>query len=55
MIIQENMRTPQQLAQLPIRLPNGGLIQLQDVAKVEKKFALHSVLQYSQRQYPEWT
>ncbi|EPG6886981.1 efflux RND transporter permease subunit, partial [Acinetobacter baumannii] len=30
--LQENMRTPQQLAQLPIRLPNGGLIQLQDVA-----------------------
>ncbi|WAU73801.1 efflux RND transporter permease subunit [Acinetobacter sp. TR11] len=28
-------RTAQNLAQLPIQLPNGGLIQLQDVAKVE--------------------
>ncbi|MDH2634835.1 efflux RND transporter permease subunit [Acinetobacter nosocomialis] len=38
--LQENMRTPQQLAQLPIRLPNGGLIQLQDVAKVENILGL---------------
>ena len=37
--LQENMRTPQQLA-LPIRLPNGGLIQLQDVAKVENILGL---------------
>lgn len=41
--LQENMRTPQQLAQLPIRLPNGGLIQLQDVAKVEKILGLAQV------------
>ncbi|MEG1157269.1 MAG: efflux RND transporter permease subunit, partial [Acinetobacter sp.] len=33
--LDESMRTPQQLAMLPIQLPNGGLIQLQDVAKVE--------------------
>ncbi|HEE6398043.1 TPA: CusA/CzcA family heavy metal efflux RND transporter [Acinetobacter baumannii] len=41
--LQENMRTPQQLAQLPIRLPNGGLIQLQDVAKVENILSLAQV------------
>lgn len=41
--LQENMRTPQQLAQLPIRLPNGGLIQLQDVAKVENILGLAQV------------
>ncbi|EPP5963555.1 efflux RND transporter permease subunit [Acinetobacter baumannii] len=41
--LQENMRTPQQLAQLPIRLPNGGLIQLQDVAKVENNLGLAQV------------
>ncbi|MCU4377367.1 efflux RND transporter permease subunit [Acinetobacter haemolyticus] len=31
----DNQRTAQSLAQLPIQLPNGGLVQLQDVAKVE--------------------
>ncbi|ENU27996.1 efflux RND transporter permease subunit [Acinetobacter modestus] len=31
----DEQRTVQNLAQLPIQLPNGGLIQLQDVAKVE--------------------
>ncbi|MFO1353780.1 MAG: CusA/CzcA family heavy metal efflux RND transporter [Acinetobacter sp.] len=31
----DEQRTAQNLAQLPIQLPNGGLIQLQDVAKVE--------------------
>ncbi|WHP04826.1 CusA/CzcA family heavy metal efflux RND transporter [Acinetobacter corruptisaponis] len=31
----DEQRTAQTLAQLPIQLPNGGLIQLQDVAKVE--------------------
>ncbi|MCH7335804.1 CusA/CzcA family heavy metal efflux RND transporter [Acinetobacter sp. NIPH 2699] len=31
----DSQRTAQNLAQLPIQLPNGGLIQLQDVAKVE--------------------
>ncbi len=41
--LQENMRTPQQLVQLPIRLPNGGLIQLQDVAKVENILGLAQV------------
>lgn len=41
--LQENMRTPQQLAQLPIRLPNGGLIQLEDVAKVENILGLAQV------------
>lgn len=41
--LQENMRTPQQLAQLPIRLPNGGLIQLQDVANVENILGLAQV------------
>lgn len=41
--LQENMRTPQQLARLPIRLPNGGLIQLQDVAKVENILGLAQV------------
>ena len=33
--LNDEMRTPQQLAMLPLQLPNGGLIQLQDVAKVE--------------------
>lgn len=41
--LQENMRTPQQLAQLPIRLPNGGLIQLKDVANVENILGLAQV------------
>ncbi len=36
-------RTPQQLAVLPIQLPNGGLIQLQDVAKVENILGLNQV------------
>ena len=34
----DEQRTAQNLAQLPIQLPNGGLIQLQDVAKVETDF-----------------
>ncbi|WP_288378327.1 CusA/CzcA family heavy metal efflux RND transporter [uncultured Acinetobacter sp.] len=33
--LDDQLRTPQQLAILPLQLPNGGLIQLQDVAKVE--------------------
>lgn len=33
--LDDQLRTPQQLAMLPLQLPNGGLIQLQDVAKVE--------------------
>lgn len=32
--LDDQLRTPQQLAMLPLQLPNGGLIQLQDVAKV---------------------
>ncbi len=34
--LDDQLRTPQQLAMLPLQLPNGGLIQLQDVAIVEK-------------------
>lgn len=41
--LDENMRTPQQLAMLPIQLPNGGLIQLQDVAKVENILGISQV------------
>lgn len=33
--LDDQLRSPQQLAMLPLQLPNGGLIQLQDVAKVE--------------------
>lgn len=33
--LDDQLRTPQQLAMLSLQLPNGGLIQLQDVAKVE--------------------
>ncbi|WP_288382487.1 CusA/CzcA family heavy metal efflux RND transporter [uncultured Acinetobacter sp.] len=33
--LDDQLRTPQQLAMLPLQLPNGGLIQLQDVAIVE--------------------
>ncbi|WP_288387494.1 CusA/CzcA family heavy metal efflux RND transporter [uncultured Acinetobacter sp.] len=33
--LDDQLRTPQQLAMLPLQLSNGGLIQLQDVAKVE--------------------
>ncbi|OTG69161.1 CusA/CzcA family heavy metal efflux RND transporter [Acinetobacter sp. ANC 4470] len=41
--LDESMRTPQQLAMLPIQLPNGGLIQLQDVAKVENILGISQV------------
>ncbi|WP_442768454.1 efflux RND transporter permease subunit [Acinetobacter bohemicus] len=41
--LDESMRTPQQLAMLPIQLPNGGLIQLQDVAKVENILGMSQV------------
>ncbi|MFW1808613.1 efflux RND transporter permease subunit [Acinetobacter ursingii] len=41
--LNDEMRTPQQLAQLPIQLPNGGLIQLQDIAKVENILGLAQV------------
>lgn len=36
-------RTPENLAALPIQLPNGGLIQLKDVAKVENILGLNQV------------
>lgn len=41
--LNDEMRNPQQLAQLPIQLPNGGLIQLQDIAKVENILGLAQV------------
>ncbi|MDQ9022362.1 CusA/CzcA family heavy metal efflux RND transporter [Acinetobacter sichuanensis] len=41
--LDEVQRTPEQLAQLPIQLPNGGLIQLQDVAKVENILGINQV------------
>lgn len=41
--LDDQMRTPQQLAMLPIQIPNGGLIQLQDVAKVETILGLSQV------------
>ncbi|MFC2995858.1 efflux RND transporter permease subunit [Acinetobacter sichuanensis] len=41
--LDEAQRTPEQLAQLPIQLPNGGLIQLQDVAKVENILGINQV------------
>ncbi|MPW45620.1 efflux RND transporter permease subunit [Acinetobacter guerrae] len=41
--LNDEMRTPQQLAQLPIQLPNRGLIQLQDIAKVENILGLAQV------------
>lgn len=41
--LDDQMRTPQQLAVLPIQIPNGGLIQLQDVAKVETILGLSQV------------
>ncbi|TCM69105.1 cobalt-zinc-cadmium resistance protein CzcA [Acinetobacter calcoaceticus] len=36
-------RTPEQLSMLPIQLPNGGLIQLQDVAQVETVLGMNQV------------
>ncbi|MHA3103332.1 efflux RND transporter permease subunit [Acinetobacter sp. ANC 3791] len=39
----EESRSAQQLAHLPIQLPNGGLIQLQDIAKVEQVLGLSQV------------
>ncbi len=39
----EAERTPEYLALLPIQLPNGGLIQLQDVAKVENISGINQV------------
>ncbi|WP_151769129.1 efflux RND transporter permease subunit [Acinetobacter junii] len=39
----DSQRTAQSLAQLPIQLPNGGLIQLQDIAKVETISGMNQV------------
>lgn len=39
----DSQRTAQCLAQLPIQLPNGGLIQLQDIAKVETISGMNQV------------
>lgn len=41
--LDDSTRTPQQLSMLPIQLPNGGLIQLKDVAKVENILGLAQV------------
>ncbi|ENW05888.1 efflux RND transporter permease subunit [Acinetobacter beijerinckii] len=39
----DSQRNAQNLAQLPIQLPNGGLIQLQDIAKVETISGMNQV------------
>ncbi len=41
--LDDTQRTEQHLASLPIQLPNGGLIQLQDVAKVENILGVNQV------------
>lgn len=41
--LDESQRSPEQLAVLPVQLPNGGLIQLQDVAKVENILGINQV------------
>ncbi|MFU8926098.1 efflux RND transporter permease subunit [Acinetobacter puyangensis] len=41
--LSDDMRNPQQLAMLPVQLPNGGLIQLQDIATVETILGLNQV------------
>lgn len=41
--LDEAQRTPEQLATLQIQLANGGLIQLQDVAKVENILGINQV------------
>ena len=41
--LDDSQRTPEHLASLPIRIPNGGLIQLQDVAKVENIMGINQV------------
>lgn len=41
--LDESQRTPEQLALLPIQLPNGGLIQLKDVARVENILGINQV------------
>ncbi|SNX46975.1 efflux RND transporter permease subunit, partial [Acinetobacter puyangensis] len=41
--LSDDMRNPQKLAMLPVQLPNGGLIQLQDIATVETILGLNQV------------
>ena len=41
--LDDAQRTPEHLAALPIQIPNGGLIQLQDVAKVENIMGINQV------------
>lgn len=41
--LNDDMRNPQQLAMLPVQLPNGGLIQLQDIATVDTILGLNQV------------
>ena len=41
--LDDTQRTAQQLALLPVQLPNGGLIQLQDIAKVESILGINQV------------
>lgn len=41
--LNDKQRTALQLASLPVQLPNGGLIQLQDVAKVENILGVNQV------------
>ncbi|WP_173910942.1 efflux RND transporter permease subunit [Acinetobacter sp. Marseille-Q1618] len=43
MRLDETQRTPELLVKLPIQLPNGGLIELQDVAKVENILGINQV------------
>lgn len=41
--LDDSQRSPEQLAVLPIQLPNGGLVQLQDVARVENILGINQV------------
>ncbi len=41
--LEDEQRTPQQLENLPIQLPNGGLIQLKDVAQVNTVLGMNQV------------
>jgi heavy metal efflux system protein len=41
--LSDAQRTTQQLAQLPVQLPNGGLIQLGDIAQVERVLGINQV------------
>ena len=41
--LDDSQRSPEQLAVLPVQLPNGGLIQLQDVARVENILGINQV------------